>query len=282
MQLHVRGYSFDAAAAGDPSHPLVLLLHGFPQTHHSYRDQLPALAARGYFAVAPNQRGYSPGARPSDVASYPMQELVADVLGFADALGADRFHLVGHDWGGQLSWLLAAYHPARVRSLCVLSRPHPAAFAESMRSDDGQAARSRHHRGFDDPATADRLLEDGARRLRRMLSQQGVPAHAVDAYVAAFDSRAALDAALHWYRAGRGSAPELLGAAVPPIDVPTLYLWGDQDATVGRASAEATREHVRAAYRFEVVPGAGHFITDQASEAVTSALLDHLARASGH
>jgi pimeloyl-ACP methyl ester carboxylesterase len=278
LQLKVRGYAFEAAAAGDPRAPLVLLLHGFPQTHHSYRDQLPALAARGFYAVAPNQRGYSPGARPREVASYVMQELVADVLGFADALGAESFDLVGHDWGGQLSWLVAAFHPARVRSLSVLSRPHPAAFADALRADDGQASRSRHHQAFDDPSTADRLLEDGARRLRRTLSGQGVAEPDVDAYVSALASRDALDAALNWYRAAPASAPELRGRAVPAIIVPTLYLWGEQDATVGRAAAERSAAHVQGAYRFVSVPEAGHFITDQASERVTSELLAHLAR----
>ncbi len=276
LQLHARGYVFDAASAGDPRHPLVLLLHGFPQTHHSFRDQLPALAARGFFAVAPNQRGYSPGARPTDLASYATEHLVADVLAFADALGAERFHLVGHDWGGQLSWLVAAYHAPRVRTLSVLSRPHPGAFAEALRSDGAQAKRSRHHSRFDDPSTAERLLEDGARRLGRMLRDQGVSAGDTEAYLRAFDSCSALDAALNWYRAARDSAPELRARAVPAIDVPTLYLWGDADAAVGRAAAERTAEHVRGLYRFVVVPNAGHFLTDQASDLVTSALLEHV------
>jgi pimeloyl-ACP methyl ester carboxylesterase len=277
LQLEVRGYTFDAAAAGDPRAPLVLLLHGFPQTRHSYRDQLPALAERGFHAVAPDQRGYSPGARPSELASYRMEELVADVLGFADALGAERFDLVGHDWGGQVSWLVAAHHPARVRSLTVLSRPHPAAFVAALRADDGQAERSRHHRAFDDEGMADRLLEDGARRLRRMLSGQGVATADVDAYVSALGTHAALDAALRWYRAAPESAAELRGHAVPAIQAPTLYVWGEQDATVGRAAAERSAQHVRGAYRFATVPGAGHFLTDQASERVTSELLAHLA-----
>jgi pimeloyl-ACP methyl ester carboxylesterase len=162
-----------------------------------------------------------------------------------------------------------------VRSLSVLSRPHPAAFAAALREDGAQAERSRHHTAFDDPRTADRLLEEGARRLRRAL--QGVAEADIAAYLTAFDSREALDGALNWYRAARDSAPELRGRAVPAIDVPTLYLWGDQDATVGRAAAERTAEHVSAAYRFEVIPQAGHFLTDQAGERVTAALLDHLA-----
>lgn len=275
MQLNARGMIFDCAAAGEPGAPLVLLLHGFPQTRHSYRDQLPALAARGFHAVAPDQRGYSPGARPRERAAYRTEELVADVLAFADALGAEQFDLVGHDWGGQLAWLVAAFHPQRVKRLAVLSRPHPAAFAQALKSDGAQAERSKHHRGFDDEAMADRLLEDDARRLRRMLSSQGVREPDVDAYVRALGTRDALDAALCWYRAARDSAPELRARDVPAITVPTLYLWGDRDATVGRDAADRTAEHVRADYRFEIVPNAGHFLTDEAGAHVTAALLAH-------
>jgi pimeloyl-ACP methyl ester carboxylesterase len=206
-----------------------------------------------------------------------MELLVADALGIADGLNAKRFHLVGHDWGGQLAWLIGARHPERLISLSVLSRPHPAAFAAALGADREQAGRSRHHGAFDDPATAERLLDNDARRLRRMLEGQGVAASDADRYLSAFDSRAALDAALNWYRAARHSAKDLHAASLPPVRVPTLYLWGDQDATVGRAAAELTQQHVSAPFRLKVVPNAGHFLTDQAPEAVSAALLEHLA-----
>lgn len=276
--LHVSGLRFDIDAAGDPASPLVLLLHGFPQTSHTYRDQLPELARAGFHAVAPNQRGYSPGARPAEVADYASAHLVADVLGMADALGAARFHLVGHDWGGQLAWLLAAHHPARLCSLAVLSRPHPAAFAAAMHEDPAQASRSQHHRRFQDPQMAARLLEDGARRLRRGLADQGVADEHIDAYLRRLTDEAALDAALNWYRAAAVGDAMVRRAQVPPVTVPTLYVWGDADATVGRAAAEATARFVDADYRFDVIPGAGHFLTDVASTRVTELLLAHVVR----
>lgn len=280
------GLQFEVELAGDPAAPLVLLLHGFPQTSHSWRNELPALARAGYFAVAPNQRGYSPQARPREIAQYALELLVADALGIADAFGAQRFQLVGHDWGGQLAWTIAATHPDRVDTLTVLSRPHPAAFVRALKDDAAQAERSKHHRAFSDPNTAARLLEDGARRLRRTLQDQGVPATDVDAYLARLGDEPALDAALNWYRAARprssgGSAAPSTSARereLPAISVPTLYLWGDADATVGRAAAEATGSYVTGHYRFEVIRGAGHFLTDQAGAHVTGALLDHLAR----
>jgi pimeloyl-ACP methyl ester carboxylesterase len=275
-EIRCRGFGFPADVAGRPGAPLVLLLHGFPQTRYSWRAQLPALAAAGYRAVAPDQRGVAPTARPEGVEAYAIEELAADALAMADALDAERFHLVGHDWGGQLAWWIAAHRPERVRTLCVLSRPHPAAFARAMREDPGQPGRSRHHRTFQERDAADRLLADGARRLRRALEAQGVPPDDASAYLASFGRRPALDAALNWYRAASrsgGLAPEL-----PSVRVPTLYLWGDADATVGRAAAEATGAFVDAPYHFEVIPGAGHFLTDQAAEHVTRALLAQLAQ----
>jgi pimeloyl-ACP methyl ester carboxylesterase len=171
---------FTADLAGPADGALVLLLHGYPQTRHTWRHQVPALGVAGYRAVAPDQRGYSPGMRPDPaqgLAAYGIDRLVQDVLDLADASGsADRpFHLVGHDWGGHVAWVTAHRHPGRLRSLTVLSRPHPAAFRRAFKENaDDQPHRSRHHRIFHDPTTGPRLLEDGARRLRGRLADQGV------------------------------------------------------------------------------------------------------------
>lgn len=276
-EISANGFRFTADSAGDASAPLVLLLHGFPQTRYTWRHQLPALAAAGFRAVAPDQRGYSPGARPSGALHYGVDALVGDALAIADALGAPRFHLVGHDWGAQLAWLLAARHPERVRSLTVLSRPHPAAFARALASDPKQSERSKHHRAFQDPNTAALLIEDGAKRLRRMLRDHGVPEVDAAAYVAPLATHDAIDSALNWYRAAFRGASTLAMSDLPAVRMPTLFLWGDADLTVGRPAAEATREFAKGSYRFVVIPGAGHFLTDQAPESVTRELLAHLA-----
>jgi pimeloyl-ACP methyl ester carboxylesterase len=277
LELAANGFRFRADLAGDSGAPLVLLLHGFPQTKYTWRHQLPALAAAGFRALAPDQRGYSPGARPQGVAHYGVDALLADALALAKEQGAECFHLVGHDWGGQLAWLLAARHPERVRTLTVLSRPHPAAFARALASDPAQSERSKHHRAFQDPNTAALLIEDGARRLRGMLRDHGVPERDADAYVAALSSHAAMDATLNWYRAAFQGHSALAAGDTPAVRVPTLFLWGDADRTVGRVAAEATRDFVAAPYRFVELPGVGHFITDQAAERVTQELLAHLA-----
>ena len=277
-QLQVGQWSYDIEEAGVRGQPLVLLLHGFPQTNHTWRHQLPALAAAGFNAVAPNQRGYSAGARPQALADYHVEFLVSDVLAMADALGARQFHLVGHDWGGQVAWLTAARHPDRIHTLNVLSRPHPAAFARAMKEDAVQSERSKHHRAFQSDDTVSRLLEDGAKRLRRSLADQGVGANDIEAYLSVLSSPAALTAAVNWYRASAALPGESALAAknVPAVVVPTLFICGDADATVGRMAAMTTAEFVKAVYSFVQLPGVGHFVTDQNITEVNRVLLAHV------
>lgn len=279
-QLQVGPWSYDIEEAGARGQPLVLLLHGFPQTNHTWRHQLPALAAAGLHAVAPNQRGYSAGARPQALSDYHVELLVSDVLAMADALGAAQFHLVGHDWGGQVAWLTAARHPDRILTLNVLSRPHPAAFARAMKDDAVQSERSKHHRAFQSADTVPRLLEDGARRLRRSLADQGVGERDVDAYLSILSSPEALTAAVNWYRASAELPGESALAAknVPAVVVPTLYIWGSADATVGRMAAMTTAQYVEAIYTFVQLPGVGHFVTDQNVADINRALLAHVQR----
>jgi pimeloyl-ACP methyl ester carboxylesterase len=270
------GLVFDALVDGDTAAPLVLLLHGFAQSLHAWRAQLPVLAAAGYRAVAPSQRGYSPGARPdpADAANYRFDRLVGDALDIVAACGhADRrFHLVGHDWGGSIAWGIADRYPQRLASLTVLSRPHPNAFNRALALPDGeQARRSRHHREFLEPDAGPRVLADDARWLRERLARSGVPAAAIAEHLSVLGNAAAMEAALAWYRA-RGAIRAPLGL----IRVPTLYVWGDADDTVGRAAAEGTGEFVSGPYRFETLPGVGHFIADQAPDRLNEMLLAHL------
>jgi len=271
------GLVFDALVDGPEAAPLVLLLHGFAESFHTWRSQLSALAAAGYRAVAPSQRGYSPGARPDtgDASSYAFDHLVADAMNIVATSGhADRrFHLAGHDWGGSIAWGIADRAPDRLASLTVLSRPHPNAFNRALAMPDGeQARRSRHHKAFLEPDAGPRLLADDARWLRERLAANGVPASAIERHVAVLGNAAAMEAALAWYRA-RGAIRAPLGE----IRVPTLYIWGDGDDTVGRPAAEGTGNCVSAPYRFAVLPGVGHFAAEQAPDEVNALMLAHLA-----
>ena len=277
-RIETGGFVFDALVEGPEEGALVLLLHGFAESLHTWRGQLPALAGAGFRAVAPSQRGYSVGARPDarDPHNYHFDRLVEDAMAVAAACCAAgrRFHLVGHDWGGSLAWGIADRHPEKLASLTVLSRPHPNAFNRALALPDGeQQHRSRHHREFLLPDAASVVLADEARWLRERWDASGVPAAAQAEHLSVLGNLEAMEAALAWYRA-RGAIRSPLGL----IRVPTLYLWGDADDTVGRPAAEWTRDFVAAPYRFAVLPGVGHFTADQAPDAVNALLLGHLAR----
>jgi pimeloyl-ACP methyl ester carboxylesterase len=269
--------AFDALVAGESGAPLVLLLHGFAESMHCWRAQVAALGAAGYRAVAPSQRGYSPDARPDtrDAANYHIDRLVDDAMAIVAACGYEqsRFHLVGHDWGGSIAWSLADRFPQRLASLTVLSRPHPNAFNRALQMLDGeQARRSQHHKAFLDPDAADRMLADGAKALRERLTANGVPADAIERHLGVLGNKGAMEAAMTWYRA-RGAIRGPLG----PTRVPTLYIWGDADDTVGVMAAEGTQDFVAAPYRFEILPGVGHFAADQQPDRVSELLLQQVA-----
>jgi pimeloyl-ACP methyl ester carboxylesterase len=254
----------------------VLLLHGFAESFRYWDHQIAALARAGYRAIAPSQRGYSPGARPdpADTNNYVFDRLVDDPMRVAAQLGLHRFHLVGHDWGGSIAWGIADKHPDRLASLTILSRPHPNAFNRALELSDGeQRHRSRHHREFLEPGAAAVVLANDAEWLRVRWDAAGVPKAAQEKHLAVLGNPPAMEAALAWYRA-RGAIRSPLGV----IRVPTLYIWGDADDTVGRPAAEWTREYVSAPYEFAVLPGGGHFTADQMPEAVNALLLAHLAR----
>jgi len=271
------GLVFDAFVDGKESAPLVLMLHGYSVSRHFWAAQVPALAKAGYFAVAPNQRGYAIGARPdpANFDNYRIDKLVGDALDIAKAAGHDdrRFHLVGHDWGGSLAWLIAYRYPERLASLTILSRPHPMAFANALAMPDGdQKRRSGHHTAFLDPEAGPRVLANDAEWIRTRHAKAGVPQKAIEAHLSVIGNPQAMEAALAWYRA-RGERQNL-----GPIKVPTLYIWGDADDTVGLAAAEGTAEFIAAPYRFEILPGVGHYAADQVPDRVNELLLDHLAR----
>jgi pimeloyl-ACP methyl ester carboxylesterase len=271
------GLVFEVSAAGVDDAPLVLLLHGFCVSRHFWNHQLPALAEACYFAVAPNRRGYSVDARPDsrDVDNYRVDRLIGDALDIVATTGHGerRFHLVGHDWGSSLSWLIADRYPERLASLTMLSRPHPASFARALKMPDGeQAHRSRHHHEFLDPAAGPRLLAENGAWVRTRLARNGVPEAAIAAHLSVIGNPSAMEAALAWYRARGERQP------IGPTKVPTLFIWGDADDTVGRAAAEGTGEFIAADYQFAALPGVGHYAADQVPQQVTALLLDHLAK----
>ena len=282
LEIEAAGLTFTGRACGPQQGRRVLLLHGFPQTSWAWRDELWALGEAGYRAVAPDLRGYCPGARPPDEIDYATERLLADVWDLADSMEMARFDLVGHDWGGLLAWLAASRRPERVRSLAVVSTPHPLALQQVLRgSGDGsgdadQAARASATHAFRDADVPERLLlgEDGSGSgLAKVLAASGLDESDAGVYVQVLTERGAMTAALNWYRAMERSA--LFG--LKPITVPTLYVWSSDDTGVGRAAAEATGACVVGRYTFEVLEGVSHWIPETAPERLSELLLRHLA-----
>jgi pimeloyl-ACP methyl ester carboxylesterase len=227
--------------------------------------------------VAPDQRGYCGGARPSETSDYGTEHLVGDVIALADSMEMERFDLVGHDWGGLLAWIVASRHPGRVRSLSVVSTPHPVALQHALLSgDETQAAQGEATASFQAPDEPERLLlgPDGeGSGLRRVLRESGLDAEDAEMYVAALNEPGALTAALNWYRAMDRAA--LLD--LEPVAVPTLYVWSTGDAAFGRAAAEDTRDCVQGPYTFEVLDGVSHWVPETAPDRLSDLLVRHLA-----
>ena len=250
----------------------MLLLHGFPQTAACWTELAEVLAGAGYRALAPDQRGYSPGARPRAVRGYCMPELVADVLALADQAGVvGRFHLVGHDWGGAVAWHLAARHPERVATLTAVSTPHPRAFGAALRAS-AQPLRSAYIAFFRTPRLPELVLgARGLAGLRLLLACSGLGPEWVETYAAALAGPGALAAALAWYRA---AGPSTL--RVPAVVVPTCHLWGSDDPALGRQATEATARWVTGPYRLHVLAGVGHWLPEQHAAELSGPLLAHL------
>lgn len=277
-ELAVGELTFRVRSAGPDGAPVVLLLHGFPQTSRCWTVQLAALADAGYRAVAVDQRGYSPGARPDDPGAYAMANLVDDVVGIIHGLGVDAVDLVGHDFGGSVAWTVAGHHPERVRTLTIASTPHPLAFVRTYQAAKGssdQNERSGYMRALRENPRGQleaQLIADRAAGLRLVFG--GLPDEAIDAHVEALSEPGALVAAIDWYRAMSAKA----SAAVPPCALPTLYVWSDADPAIGRDAALATEQHVTGPYRFVVLEGVGHWIPELAADQLTGLLLEHLGR----
>lgn len=266
--------TFTAHGAGPPDGRLVLLLHGFPQSSFMWRNQMAALAAAGHRAVAFDQRGYSPGARPEGAEHYRMEHLVSDVVAVADQLGGHRFDLVGHDWGGAVAWQFAGRYGSRLRSLTVVSTPHPKAFTSSLRDDDAdQSTRSGYMEFFQQPDVPEQMfLSDDAAGLRGLFAASGLAESDADEYVRVLCEPYAMTAALNWYRSASIGDVQSMG----PVKVPTMYVWSTNDVALGREAAEATADHVEGPYRFEVLEGVSHWIAEEAPDTLNQLLLEHL------
>ena len=260
------GLVFDVRDEGPLDGEPVVLLHGFPQRASSWSAVAPILHGAGLRTLAPDQRGYSPGARPRRRRDYATARMVGDTVALIEAVGGP-VHLVGHDWGAAVAWLTAARHPDLVRTLTAVSVPHPGAFLSSLRHRD-QLRRSWYMALFQLPWLPERLLT--TRRAEGMLLAGGMDATAVARFREEIVEDGALRGGLQWYRGLAFTRPRSTGGRV---DVPTTLVWSDRDVALGREGVARTARYVGGDYALEVLEGVSHWIPEEAPEALAAAVL---------
>ena len=282
------GVTLNVAVAGPPEAPPIILLHGFPESHRTWRNQMADLS-RDYRVIAPDQRGFAGSDKPQGVEAYETGTIVKDVLALADALGVDRFTLVGHDWGGAVAWAAALQHPLRIRRLVIVNAPHPLVFQKSLIADEAQRAASQYIRAFRNP-----LMEAGIRAMgldaffdKTFGSHADLSKIAPEErqhYLDDWGQEGALMAMLNWYRAAKIEVPAVGEAAdlplwaklpFPPVTQPTLVVWGLKDGALLPVQLEGLHGLVDD-LRLVTSAAAGHFIPWEEPATVTGAIRDFL------
>jgi pimeloyl-ACP methyl ester carboxylesterase len=266
-KIKTRGLTFDVLEAGSRGEP-VLLLHGFPETSLMWGGLMPVLAANGYRCLAPDQRGYSRGARPTAVEAYRYEELVADAFAFGRELG-DRFHVIGHDWGAIVGWLALATDPSRIASFTAISIPHYTAWSKSVYDDEGMVRYLDLLKIWMTEGAGEAFWS--ADTLRRIWAAK--PSEQAEKLVAQMTEPGAMTAALNWYRASRGHKRVMEDFKIGSINVPTLLIWGNKD--LGRRAVNDSAALMTGDYRV-VEPDGSHFIVDEQPKIVADETLAHL------
>jgi pimeloyl-ACP methyl ester carboxylesterase len=272
----VNGVSLHYVEAG--SGPLVVLLHGFPEFWYAWRAQIPALEAAGFRVLAPDMRGYNLSDKPPGVEDYRLDKLTADVAGLIRQAGAERAHVVGHDWGGAVAWAVAMHRPEAVGRLAILNAPHPAAYHRELRRS-GQFLRSWYVLFFQVPWVPEWLFSAGnfalfERAFRREPLRPGAfTDEDIRRYKEALARPGALTATINYYRAAfRHSGAIQRG--LRPIAAPTLLLWGERDRYLGPRLTEGLEAWVPR-LRVERLH-ASHWVQRDAPDEVNRLLIDFL------
>ena len=274
--IEANGMTFTCRVAGDKSTGKpIMLLHGFPETSHMWIELMKKLVAEGYYCVAPNQRGYSPGARPKKPSDYQLKYLVEDVIAIADALGFGQFHLIGHDWGSAVGWGVLALAPQRIKSWTAMSVPHVEAFSEAIRFDKEQKKMSKYITFFQLRGIPEWLLTTGKNKRLRSIWKKCSPEQLED-YLSVLGNKKALKSTLHWYRGNykrlkKGKGEFTLG----DVQHPTLLIWGNKDNAVGRKCIDLTKPYMKGPYTL-VELDAGHWLIQEEYEKVSGEILEHL------
>ena len=283
------GVTLNVALGGARGREAIIFLHGFPESHRTWREIAPALA-EDYFVVCPDQRGFGASDKPEGVENYRTDRIVEDLIALADALEIDRFTLVGHDWGGAVAWLAALRHPERIQRLVIVNAPHPLIFQKSLIEDAAQRAASQYMNAFRNPAMEQGIAAMGwesfyTKTFGGHADLSLIPEAEKQAYLADWSAPGALTAMLNWYRASdivvpavgeEVAAPAWTALPFPHLKMPTLVVWALRDKAllpIQLAGLEAVIDDLR----IVEVPDAGHFIPWEKPAPVLRAIRDFMA-----
>jgi pimeloyl-ACP methyl ester carboxylesterase len=278
------GVTLNVALAGDPAKPAVMLLHGFPESHRTWREVAPRLEDQ-FFLVMPDQRGFAGSDLPQEVDDYKTDTLIDDIFALADALDVERFALVGHDWGGAIAWGAALRNDPRVTRLAIVNAPHPVIFQKSLIEDADQRAASQYITAFRTPGFEKAVEAMGyeaffEKTFARHTDVSKIPESEKQQYIADWSQPGAFSAMLNWYRGSRVIVPppgvtvplpDWLLRDFPKVEVPTLVIWGMKDAALLPIQLDGLGELVNDLTSVRL-PDAGHFAPWEAGDAVARAL----------
>lgn len=278
-ELRASGFTFNVREHGGGES--VLLLHGFPETSRMWAPLMERLAGEGYRCLAPDQRGYSPGARPEGAEHYTYTTLAGDAVAFLDAMEWEHAHLIGHDWGALAGWATVGLYPERVVSWTSLSVPHIRSFGTAIRENEEQTQKSGYINLFRQEGTAEEALSANDYAALRGLFAATHAQDEIDEYIEVLSGDGALTAALSYYRGSEGIRPDRDDGSVwGPVATPTLFIWGNQDMAIGRVAAAGTAQHMTGPYEF-VELDAGHWLVQEAFDEVAAAITKHLKQHGG-
>lgn len=272
------GVRLHAMADGEENKPVCLLLHGFPEAWFGWRNQIGALAAAGFRVIAPDGRGYNLSGKPAGVPSYRLEELAADVIAIADALGKEQVNIVAHDWGAAVAWYVCMRYPQRVSRLAILNVPHPAVLMRNLRTNPRQMLRSWYMAFFQIPWLPELLLRrNNFRACAAALHNTSRPGtfreEQMDQYREAWRQPGALTGMLNWYRALARFRPS---AGDPPaLTMPVSIIWGVHDRFLVSTLAEESLRYCSNG-ELHLLENAGHWLQHEEPEEVNRLLIDFL------
>lgn len=278
--VEANGFRFAVDEAGEGEH-LALCLHGFPESRFSWRFQIPLLAEMGYRVWAPDLRGYGETEpKPQDVKSYLIDRLMEDVAALIDASGAKKVTLIGHDWGAGLAWTFVTHAPRPLDRLVIMNVPHPAVMNAHLRRSWAQLKKSWYMFFFQLPGLPERMMTaNDARAVRNAFHGMAVDKthftpQVLDRYAKDAQRPGAMTGMINWYRAALRLQGKLAGPW-PHIRIPTLIVWGEEDAALGVELLNGTDAYVPD-LTIRRLPKVSHWVQQEAPDKVNAILKEWL------